>query len=142
MSVHRRSDRFNVHDLLFAARAAIDRCTADELRERLASDDPPTVVDTRTPTDRQRFGVIPGSIHVPRTVLEWHLDPANGYRHPAITSFDQPLVVVCNRGYSSSLGAANLVALGFTASPIWWAGCTPGSPGGPVEPPDHSHLDF
>lgn len=49
-----------------------------------------------------------GKEHVPRTVLEWHLDPANGYRHPAVTSLDQPLVLVCNRGYSSSLAAGHL----------------------------------
>ena len=141
VSVHRRSDRFNVHDLQFAARASITRVTASELRERLAGDHPPTVVDTRTPTDRQRFGVIPGSIHVPRTVLEWHLDPANGYRHPAVTSFDQPLVVVCNRGYSSSLAAANLVAIGFADVSDLVGGMHAWiESGGPVEPPDHSHL--
>jgi SAM-dependent methyltransferase len=143
VSVHRRSARFSVHDLLFAARARIGRCTPDELRERLAGVHPPMVIDTRSPTDRQRFGVIAGSVHVPRTVLEWHLDPANGYRHPAITSLDQPLVVVCNRGYSSSLGAANLVALGFTAVVDLVGGMHAWiESGGSVEVPDHSHLDL
>ncbi len=79
----------------------------------LESDTAPHVLDTRTHTDRHRSGVIPGSMHVPRTVLEWHLDPSNGYRHPAAISFDEPIVVVCNGGYSSSLAAANLVDLGF-----------------------------
>jgi rhodanese-related sulfurtransferase len=143
VSVHRRSPRFSIHDLLYAARSTIGRCTPAELREWLAGDAPPTVIDTRSSTDRQRFGVIAGAIHVPRTVLEWHLDPANGYRHPAITSLDQPLVVVCNRGYSSSLAAANLVILGFTAVVDLIGGMQAWiESGNPVVVPDHSHLDL
>ena len=55
--------------------------------------DEPLVIDTRTHTDRGRAGIIAGSLHVPRTVLEWHLDPSNGYRHPRVQGFDQPLVL-------------------------------------------------
>lgn len=114
VSVHRRTARYNVHDMLFAARATIRRVTPVELLDDLRGGRPPLVVDTRTAGDRERFGVIDGAIHVPRTVVEWHLDPANGYRHPAVRSFDQPIVVVCNDGYSSSLSAANLARIGFT----------------------------
>ncbi len=87
--------------------------------------------------------MIPGAVHVPRTVVEWHLDPANGYRHPDVESFDQPLVLVCNGGYSSSLAAASLLDLGFTdvadlvgGHRAWVAA------GLPVVAPDHSHLDL
>ena len=109
----RRGPRFTVHDLVYEARTMIDRVAPIELRAQLHADDPPLVLDTRTDTDRSRFGVITGSIHVPRTVVEWHLDPSNGYLHPAFVSFDQPIVVICNGGYSSSLSAANLSRLGF-----------------------------
>lgn len=143
VSIYRRSERFTVHDLLFEARSTIERVSACTLHERLGSNDPPVVIDTRTQTDRARFGVIESSIHVPRTVVEWHLDPANGYLHPAIRSFDQPLVVVCNGGYSSSLAAANLVRLGYTAVADLIGGhhawCEAALP---VERADHSHLDF
>ncbi len=139
----RRTERFTVHDLVAEAAAEARRVTADELAARLAGPEPPLVVDTRTPTDRQRFGVIAGSVHVPRTVLEWHLDPANGYRHPAISSFDQPLVIVCNGGYSSVLAAANLRRIGFT-DVADLAGGVHGwvAAGLPVQPPDHAHLDL
>jgi rhodanese-related sulfurtransferase len=143
VSVHRRSTRHNVHDMLFDARATIQRVTPRELIARLSDRGAPLVVDTRTTTDRVRFGVIDGAIHVPRTVIEWHLDPANGYRHPAVSSFDQPIVVVCNGGYSSSLSAANLVRIGFTdvadlvgGMAAWTAASLP------VVAPTHSHLDF
>jgi rhodanese-related sulfurtransferase len=139
----RRSDRTTVHYLLWEARALIERIDADELAARLQQEHPPLVVDTRTHTDRTRMGVIPGSIHVPRTVLEWHLDPANGYRHPAVTSLDRSLVVVCNGGYSSSLAVANLVRIGFTdvcdliGGMRSWVRL-----GHPVHEPDHAHLDL
>lgn len=143
VSIHRRADRFNVHDLLYRARARIARVTPTHLAEQLDGPSPPLVVDTRTQTDRARFGVIDGSIHVPRTVLEWHLDPANGYRHPAARSLEQPIVVVCNRGYSSSLGAASLVDLGFTAVADLIGGMHAWiTEGRPVVPADHDHLDF
>ncbi len=142
VSVHQRSDRFNVHDLTFEARRLIRRVTAAELAEQLALDKPPIVVDTRTQTDRERFGVIPGSIHVPRTVIEWHLDPANGYRHPQVASLHQPLVVVCNGGYSSSLAAASLARLGFTDVADLVGGVHAWVRADyPVQHPDHSHLD-
>jgi rhodanese-related sulfurtransferase len=139
---HRRSERFNIHDLVFEARATIRRCDPRELAARLTEADPPLVLDTRTDTDRRRFGVIAGSFHTPRTVLEWQLDPANGYRLPALRDFDHPLVVVCNGGYSSSLAAANLVRLGFTDVGDLRGGVHAwGREGYPLVEPDHSHLD-
>ncbi len=71
------------------------------------------VLDTRTPTDREADGTIPGSRHAPRTVLEWLVDPASGYSLDEIVGFDQPIVVVCGQGYSSSLAARSLRELGF-----------------------------
>lgn len=143
ISMFRRGERTTVHDLLYEARDTIKRYAAAELAQLMQSANPPLVLDTRTHIDRGRFGVIAGSVHVPRTVLEWHLDPANGYLHPAMRSFAQPLVVVCNGGYSSSLAAANLVRLGFAdvgdliGGFLAWQ-----SQGLPVDRPDHSHLDI
>ncbi len=141
--LYRRSDRITIHDKVFEARSRIARVTPDELAERLGGDAAPTVIDTRTPTDRSRFGVIAGSLHVPRTVVEWHLDPANGYRHPAVTSFGQPLVLVCNGGYSSSLAASSLLDLGFTDVGDLVGGVRAWIDAGhDVVEPDHSHLDI
>ena len=139
-----RTDRVTIHDRVFAARSRIRRFTPAELAARLLLDDgAPTIVDTRTATDRGRFGVIAGSIHVPRTLVEWHLDPANGYRHTEVASFDQPLVLVCNGGYSSSLAAENLLDLGFTHVGDLVGGIRAWTAAGfAVVEPDHSHLDL
>jgi rhodanese-related sulfurtransferase len=141
---YERTDRVTIHDRVFTARTRIRRVTPHELAAQLLLErGGPTVVDTRTATDRGRFGVIAGSIHVPRTLVEWHLDPANGYRHSDVTSFDQPLVLVCNGGYSSSLAAENLLDLGFTDVGDLVGGIRAWTAAGfEVVEPDHSHLDL
>ena len=115
--VWQRAPRRTIHDMLVDARRRIARVDASTLSATLASPGCDTVVlDTRAPDDRERDGVIAGSFHTPRTVLEWRVDPASGYSLEAITRFDQPVVVVCNGGYSSSMAAATLIDLGFCAA--------------------------
>lgn len=143
VTVLQRTTRSTVHDLVAAARLRVRRVTPHELATALAQPDAPLVLDTRTPSDRQRHGTIDGSHHVPRTVLEWRLDPANGYLHPAVTGFRQPLVVVCNHGYSSSLAAANLAALGYTDVADLVGGMAGWREAGlPTVPPDHTFLEL
>ena len=55
---------------------------------------------------------MPGSVPIDRTVLEWRLDPASEARLPW-ASYDVPVVIMCNEGYSSSLAAAVLQDLGL-----------------------------
>lgn len=113
VSVHRRSDRFSVHDLLAEARSGLTRMTPEQLSEALAADNDIVICDTRQIEDSHSSGFIEGSVHIARSVLEWRVDPASGYTHPAIIRLDQRLVVVCNDGYSSSLAAATLQKLGY-----------------------------
>ena len=97
-----------ISDLLAEARRALRRYEPAEARERAASGS--LLVDLRSPDDRERDGVIPGSVHVPRSVLEWRVDPSSGFANPALA--DAELILVCNHGYSSSLAAASLRDLG------------------------------
>jgi rhodanese-related sulfurtransferase len=46
-------------------------------------------------------------------VLEWRLDPTSVSRIPEATDSDRQIVVVCRQGYSSSLAAASLHAIGL-----------------------------
>ena len=71
------------------------------------------VVDTRTETQRRRQGELPGALVIDRTVLEWRLDPKSELRIPDSTDHDLEIVVVCRQGFSSSLAAASLRALGL-----------------------------
>jgi rhodanese-related sulfurtransferase len=106
-----RAVRFTVNDLLAEARRGLRRLTPAEALAAQAAG--ALIVDTRPAGDIARDGAIPGAVNFPRTVLEWRVDPASGYQHPAVTGFDQPIIVVCHEGYSSSLAAATLQRLGF-----------------------------
>jgi MFS family permease len=70
------------------------------------------LVDLRSQDERRRDGVVPGSVHIPRSVLEWRVDPSSGYTNPYLGDLDRQLVLFCAQGYSSSLAAAGLRELG------------------------------
>jgi rhodanese-related sulfurtransferase len=100
-----------IDELLAAARAGATRMTAAEVVAAQAAG--ALVVDTRTSEQRRRQGELPGAVVIDRTVLEWRLDPTCAWRIPEATSADLQVIVVCRQGYSSSLAAASLRALGL-----------------------------
>lgn len=104
---------FRTIDAVLAdARSRLDRWHPTEAWSASQTGDA-LIVDIRTPTDRARDGVIPGSLHLPRTVLEWRVDPTSPRAHPAVGGYDRRLAIVCNEGYSSSLAAVALHEIGF-----------------------------
>lgn len=76
------------------------------------------MVDTRSADQRRCDGVIPGSLHIPLSVLEWRVDPDAdpAFRNPHVHGLDERLVLVCAHGFSSSLAAARLLDLGFAGA--------------------------
>ena len=101
--------RSGLDAVLAASRAGVRRLTPLELVEARGA----LVVDTRTEAQRRRQGELPGAVVIDRTVLEWRLDPASDWRIPEATGPEVEVVVVCRQGYSSSLAAASLRALGL-----------------------------
>ena len=100
-----------IEELLADARARIERYEpADALA---AMRDGAALVDTRSSDARRRDGVVPGALHVPRTVLEWRLAPSSPWRNEHVDATAQTVIVLCEHGYSSSLAAATLVELGL-----------------------------
>jgi rhodanese-related sulfurtransferase len=71
------------------------------------------IVDIRSEDARELHGVIPGSMHIPRTVLEWRIAMDSPWRNRHLDGLDQRLILICDHGYSSILAAGNLVQLGF-----------------------------
>jgi len=98
--------------MLAEARSRIVRYTPAEA----AAADDVLLVDLRSVDERGRSGVIPGSKHVPRSVLEWRADPTSEWHDPELMG--KRLVLVCAQGYSSSLAAASLVELGVDAGDL------------------------
>ena len=124
-----------IDDLLTEAWSRITRYTPEEAR---SSD--VVLVDLRSHDERAREGIIPGSIHVPRSVLEWRCDPASGWSNPNVADRALPLVLVCAHGFSSSVAAAALVELGFERAGDLIGGfeawCDARLPVVPAPPPD------
>jgi rhodanese-related sulfurtransferase len=111
----RRSDHpgngASLEGLLAAAEARVRRYAPGEVRREAV------LVDIRARDARERDGVIPGALHVPRTVLEWRVAPGSAWRTPHLDG-SEPLVLVCDHGYSSLLAAATLVDLGLDAGDV------------------------
>jgi len=98
-------------ELLREARERITRL--DPAEAFAAAADGALLVDIRADTDRGRTGVVPGSLHIPRTVLEWRLEPGGRWRNPHLGDVTRRVIVLCDHGYSSVLAAATLVRLGY-----------------------------
>ena len=100
-----------IGDLLATARARIQR--HDPRSASAAQAVGALIVDTRCGDVRDATGSIPGSVHIPLSVLYWRLDPTSGHHLAELDDRDRHLILVCADGYSSSLAAATLRDLGF-----------------------------
>jgi len=74
------------------------------------------LVDLRSNDERKARGIIPGSVHVPRSVIEWRADPTSESHDARLAG--RRLVLVCEQGCSSSLAAASLLELGVDAGDL------------------------
>lgn len=100
-------------DLLAAARTRVREIQPWDLARRLERDRPPLLLDVREPAEFQELR-IPGSINVPRGVLEqaceWDFDETV----PELAArCERPIVVVCRSGNRSLLAAEVMLQLGF-----------------------------
>lgn len=128
--VHRRR---TIADLLEDARSHLARLAPRDALDAQGAG--ALVVDTRCAELRRTTGVIPGSKHVPLSVLFWRADPSSGHSDPELTDFERQIVLVCADGYSSSLAAATLRDLGFGRATDVDGGFTAWAAAGlPIEP--------
>jgi len=115
-------------DRLRAAELAVTRLSPAEAAA--AAESGALIVDIRASATRERDGVIPGSVHVPLTVLHWRLEPGGRWRSPFVPEGGR-VVLVCDHGCSSLLAAAELLEAGVDATDVvggieaWGAGSLP-----------------
>jgi rhodanese-related sulfurtransferase len=100
-----------VGDLLAEARSGLRRLSPAEAMRAVRRG--AILVDTRPEWQRRADGDIPGAVVVERNHLEWRCDPASPARVPEATDHEVAWIVCCDEGYSSSLAAASLQALGM-----------------------------
>jgi rhodanese-related sulfurtransferase len=98
--------------MLAEANAVIETVSVQDLPYHL--EDPDVVlVDVRDSVERESDGVIPGSVHVPRGLLEFQADP----ECPAHVSEMQPqrrIILYCGTGGRSALAAKTLLDMGYS----------------------------
>lgn len=104
--------RRTIDELLEDARQALPP-RVSPAEAAMALRDGALIVDIREDDQRRRDGLMRGATVMPRNALEWRCDPASEWRHPAIHSYDQRIILVCNEGFQSSLAAATLQQLGL-----------------------------
>ena len=98
-------------ELLAEAAAHIERLPPGAAFEAVQSG--ALLVDIRSHEARERGGVVPGAIHVPRTVLEWRFEPGGSWCNPHTGDRERQVVVLCDHGYASVFAAAMLARLGY-----------------------------
>ena len=103
-----------IDELLERSRAGLRRLTPEQAHAAARAG--AVIVDTRPIDQRRRQGVVPGAVVIGRNVLEWRSDPTSGYGDAAVTDRRGELIVMCAEGYSSSLAAATLQAIGVAGA--------------------------
>ena len=117
------------------ARARIEEIEAEALIARLG-DPRLVVVDLRDVRERRREGFIPGSVHVPRGMLEFWVDPESPYFLPIFGEEDREFVLHCAAGLRSALAAATLQDMGMEVAHLKEGFAAWKAQGGPVEVPE------
>lgn len=97
--------------ILRAARSRLNRLSADQVPDALQRG--AYLVDIRPAAQRAAEGEVPAALVIERNVLEWRCDPTSDARLPQAVNDDVEWVILCSRGYTSSLAAASLLDLGL-----------------------------
>lgn len=105
------AEQSTIGGLLETARARLERLEPSAALAAL--DEGALLIDTRCAELRRDTGVIPGSVHIPLSVLFWRLDPSSESSDPGLADPGRRVVLICAHGYSSSLAAATLLDLGY-----------------------------
>jgi len=123
--------KISAAEMVSQARARIEEIETPDLIARL--DDPDTViVDIRDVRERQRVGFIPGSIHAPRGMLEFWIDPDSPYHKDVFAQAGKRYVIHCASGWRSALSVATLQDMGFDAAHLKEGFSTWEQHGGPI----------
>ena len=128
--------------MVAAARARIEEIETPDLIAQL--DDPNVIiVDIRDVRERAR-GHIPGSVHAPRGMIEFWVDPDSPYHKPVFAQPGKTYVFHCASGWRSALTVATLQDMGFASAHLREGFSTWADHGGPVEipqPKQHPRAD-
>ena len=122
----------NVTELIRDARGRIEEIETADLIAMMGNKSV-VIVDIRDPKERQRSGVIPGSVHAPRSMVEFVVDPESPSFKDVFGQEGKKYVFHCASGGRSALTVATLQDMGFDASHLREGFISWEKDGGPVE---------
>lgn len=93
------------------ARESIQNLTAEQVASEMAAGNP-LVVDIRESEEIAATGMIAGSTHAPRGMIEFYADPASPY-HRAEFDPGKRVILYCASSGRSALAVKSLQALGY-----------------------------
>ena len=97
--------------LVDEAEALVDTLSVEEAAGLLGADDV-VFVDLRDIRERVREGFVPGSVHAPRGMLEFWVDPESPY-HREVFAGPGRFVFYCQSGWRSALAARTVQEMGM-----------------------------
>ena len=98
--------------LVAEAEAEIETISAEDAKG-LVSDENTVIVDLRDIRELWNIGTIPSSVHAPRGMLEFWVDPESPY-HREVFASGKKLVFFCAGGLRSALAAKVVQDMGVT----------------------------
>lgn len=102
-------------DLVAGAKREIDNLSPDEVQAARSADpesEHTVIVDIRDHRELYLKGRIPGSVHAPRGMLEFWVDPASEY-HREVFDPSKRYILYCAGGGRSALAAKTMKDMGY-----------------------------
>jgi len=99
-------------ELVDEANESIKIMSPEEVKKAYDKDEV-TLIDVRDVRELWKEGTIKGSIHIPRGMLEFWLDPQSSYYQEKKLGEVKNLVLFCALGFRSALATKSLKEMGF-----------------------------
>ena len=98
--------------LVKEALAQIKTISSDEAKKKI-NDKECNLIDLRDIRELEKNGRVENSIHIPRGMLEFWLDPESAYFKDGKIDMNKEMVLFCAGGLRSALSAKSLQEMGF-----------------------------
>jgi rhodanese-related sulfurtransferase len=98
-------------DLVAEAKAGLENLDPDAVEKAISGGDA-VLIDLREPAELEEHGRIPGSVHVPRGMLEFRADTDSPYHQEPLDP-SKRVILHCASGGRSALAARTLQAMGY-----------------------------
>ncbi len=99
-------------EMVQEAKGRVENLSVDDVEAEMNSGDA-VIVDLREAEELAATGKIPGSVHVPRGMLEFRADPSSPYHQDPLDP-SRRVILHCASGGRSALAASMLQDMGYS----------------------------